>query len=338
MQALEVSGLTIEHARSGYVVHPIHDLDARANDGELVLVLGPGGCGKTTLLSCIAGLLAPARGSIRVGDTEVTALRGPALAEFRRRRVGIVFRGSSLIASLTVAENVASPLRLGGAPRRRATARGEDLLKRVGLDGLGDRAPAELSSGERQLAAVARAMVHDPELILADEPAAGLDYVEVEEVLSLLREIASPGRLVLVATQDRRLRQLADRVIDLTPRAGLDDDGVRTLSLAAGERLFRQGDHSDLVYVVERGQVEVYRERVDGSEELRATFGPGEYFGELGPLLSLPRAASVRATETTVLTSYGTDAFRAWRASGAASSGRRPSGESQSATKVASAE
>ena len=337
MAELRICGLTVEHTRSGYIVHPIHELDAQADDGELALVLGPSGCGKTTLLSCIAGLVAPARGSIHVDETEVTALRGSSLAEFRRTGVGIVFPGSRLIESLTVGENVIAPLRLVGVARERALGRGEELLERVGLGAVGERAVAELSSGQRRRAAVARALVHDPPLIIADEPTAGLDYVEVEEVLGLLREIASPGRLVLVASHDQRLRPLADRVIDLTPRAGLDDDGARTLSLAAGESLFRQGDHSDLVYVVERGQVEVYRERVDGSEELRAIFGPGEYFGELGPLLSLPRSASARATETTVLTSYGTDAFRAWRGSGAPAA-RRSSRESRAAIEVASAE
>jgi putative ABC transport system ATP-binding protein len=314
MAELRISNLTIEYTRSGYVVRPIEDLDARASDGELVLLLGPSGCGKTTLLSCIAGLLTPARGRIHVGERDVTALEGGGLTDFRRSSVGIVFQAFNLVASLTVRENVMAPLRMAGVSRRTARRRADELLERVALKDRVDHRPDELSGGQQQRVAIARALVHDPPLIVADEPTAHLDYVQVEEVLRLLREIASPGRLVVVATHDDRFRPLADRVIDLTPQAPAEDEPAHTLTLAAGELLFRQGDDSDLVYVVERGQVEAYRERPDGSEDLRALFGPGEYFGELGPLLSLPRSASVRAIETTLLTSYGPQAFRAWQA------------------------
>jgi putative ABC transport system ATP-binding protein len=327
MTELRVSELTIEYNRSGYVVRPIDGLDAQASDGELVLLLGPSGCGKTTLLSCMAGLLTPARGTIRVGSTEVTELDGSPLTEFRRRSVGIVFQAFNLVASLTVRENVMAPLRLAGTPRRAARHRAEELLELVALGNRMDHRPDELSGGQQQRVAIARALVHDPPLILADEPTAHLDYVQVEEILRLLREIASPGRLVVVATHDDRFRPLADRVFDLTPQAPAEDEPAQALTLAAGELLFRQGDRSDLVYVIERGQVEAFGERADGSEELRAIYGEGEYFGELGPLLSIPRTASVRATETTVLTSYGPQAFRAWqatRANGGSRTSRSP--------------
>ncbi len=162
--------------------------------------------------------------------------------------------------------------------------------------------------------AIARALVHDPPLIVADEPTAHLDFVQVEEVLTLLREIAAPGRLVVVATHDDRFRPLADRVIDLTPRSAAADDAEREVSLGAGEILFRQGDAPDLVYEVKSGVIEVFRERADGSEEPRAEFGPGEYFGELGPMLALPRSATARARESSVLTGYGPQAFRNRRA------------------------
>ena len=320
MTGLRISGLTVEHTRGPYAIRPIQALDAAVDDGELALVLGPSGCGKTTLLSCIAGALTPAEGSIRLGGREVGSLHGASLTEFRRSGIGIVFQSKSLIPSLTARENVLAPLRLAGVERRVAQARGDELLELVGLADRGDQLPGQLSADQCQRVAIARALVHDPPLIVADEPTARLDYVQVEEVLGLLRQLAAPGRMVVVASHDRRFQALADQVIDLTPPAGFEDDGVRVLSLAAGERLFRQGDRSDLIYVVERGHVEVYRERVDGSEELRSTLGPGEYFGELGPLLSLPRAASARATETAVLTSYGTEAFRLWRT---ARAGRR---------------
>ncbi len=314
MTGLRIEDLTIEYKLSDYVLRPIQGLTVQARDGELVLMLGPSGCGKTTLMSCMAGLLRPAAGTIRVGETEVTSLEASALTEYRRQGVGIVFQAFNLIASLTTLENVMAPLRMAKVPRAEARKRSEELIARVGLEERLDHRPAELSGGQQQRVAIARALVHDPPLIVADEPTAHLDYVQVEEVLKLLREIAAPGRLVVVATHDDRFRPLADRVIDLTPRSTEADDAEREVSLGAGEVLFRQGDPPDLVYEVKSGLIEVFRERADGSEEPRAEFGAGEYFGELGPMLALPRSATARAREPAVLTGYGPQAFRNLRA------------------------
>jgi putative ABC transport system ATP-binding protein len=312
MVELSIEDLTVEYTESGYVVRPLNGLSAAAGDGELVLLLGPSGSGKTTLLSCLAGLLTPSRGRIRVGDTDVTLLEGPALTEFRRRGVGIAFQAFNLVPSLTAKENVIVPMRLAGVPRSRARPRAEELLRRVGLGERMDHRPGALSGGQQQRVAIARALVHDPPLVVADEPTAHLDYVQVEEVLRLLRELAAPGRLVIVATHDDRFTPLADRVIDLAPKAAVDG-ASRKVSLDPGAVLFEQGDEADWVYVVDSGRVEVYRERADGSEEVSATFGPGDYFGELGPLLSLPRSASARAVEATVLTAYAPQEFRRLR-------------------------
>ena len=205
MTRLRIENLTIEYAQGGYAVRPIERFGLVADDGDLVLLLGPSGSGKTTLLSCLAGLLTPAAGNVHVGDTEVTALSGAALAQYRRHGVGIVFQAFNLIPSLNARENVAAPLRLAGVRRREARMRADALLDRVGL---GDRAhhrPAELSGGQQQRVAIARALVHDPPLIVADEPTAHLDYVQVEGVLALIRELAAPGRLVVVSTHDARL-------------------------------------------------------------------------------------------------------------------------------------
>ncbi len=313
MAELRISDLTIEYTRGGYALRPIEDFSERAEDGELVLLLGPSGCGKTTLMSCIAGLLTPTQGTIALDETEVTALQGDGLTEYRRHGVGIIFQAFNLIASLTTLENVMAPMRLAGSSRQDARARAEELLERVGLEQRLDHKPDELSGGQQQRVAIARALVHDPPLILADEPTAHLDFLAVEEVLRLLREIAAPGRLVVVATHDDRFRPLADRVIDLTPGRGGEAEGERPVALAAGEVLFRQGAASDLVYVVESGLVEVFRELADGGEEPRAEFGPGEYFGELGPMLNLPRSATARAKQPTALIGYGPQAFRGRR-------------------------
>jgi putative ABC transport system ATP-binding protein len=313
---LHIDNLTIEYKRGDYILRPIQNLSVRTGDGELVLMLGPSGCGKTTLISCMAGLLRPAAGTIRVAENEVTALAANALNDYRRHGVGIVFQAFNLIASLTTLENVMAPLRLAKVPRAEARRRSEELIDRVGLSERIGHRPGELSGGQQQRVAIARALVHDPPLIVADEPTAHLDYLQVEEVLKLLREIAAPGRLVVVATHDDRFRPLADRVIDLTPHTTVVAEAEEEISVGAGEVLFRQGDAPDLIYVVKSGRIEAFRERQDGSEEMLAEFGPGDYFGELGPMLALPRSATARAREPAVLTGYGRQAFRNRHAEG----------------------
>jgi putative ABC transport system ATP-binding protein len=312
---VQIRNLTIEYAQSGYVVRPIEQLDADAGDGELVLLLGPSGCGKTTLLSCLAGILTPSRGTITVGDSDLTALSHRELARYRRDDVGIVFQAFNLIASLSARENVAAPLRLAGVSKAKATRRAEELLERVGLSDRTHHAPQALSGGQQQRVAIARALVFDPPLIVADEPTAHLDYVQVEGVLRFLRELATAGRVVIVATHDHRFTPLADRVIDLTPQMGHSKGCSETVELAAGEVLFEQGAMGELIYVVDEGEMEVFRRDAEGDEIVLSTIGPGSYFGELGPLLSLPRAASARARRPTKLTGYPLNAFRAMQRS-----------------------
>jgi putative ABC transport system ATP-binding protein len=181
------------------------------------VLLGPSGCGKTTLLSCLAGLLTPTGGRIEFGSIVVDELRGPALSEYRRRTVGVVFQAFNLIASLTARGNIVVPMRLAGTPRAAAKARADELVSRVGLDERAHHRPAQLSGGQQQRAAIARALVHDPPLLLADEPTAHLDHIQVESILRLMRDLASPGRIVVVSTHDDRVSQLADRVIELAP-------------------------------------------------------------------------------------------------------------------------
>jgi putative ABC transport system ATP-binding protein len=151
--------------------------------------------------------------------------------------------------------------------------------------------------------------VHDPPLLLADEPTAHLDHIQVEGVLELLRGLAAAGRMVVVSTHDDRITRLADRVIELAPRSAPPADAPVAVTLAAGELLFAQGDASDLVYVVEDGSIALFRERDDGTPELVANVGSGSYFGELGPLLGMPRSSSARATCDTRLTGYAPHLF-----------------------------
>jgi putative ABC transport system ATP-binding protein len=297
MTNLVVRDLTMEYSSGGYKVRPIDSLDLDISTGELVLLLGASGCGKTTLLSMLARLLTPTHGTIHFGDTDVTALSGHALAEYRRRTVGIVFQAFNLIPSLTARENVQIALQSAKVPRVQARARAEEVLTQVDLVARMHHRPGDLSGGQQQRVAIARALALDPPLILADEPTAHLDYIQVDGVLRLLRDLATPGRIVVVATHDDRLLPLADRVLELTPRASGEALPPETVSLADGEVLFQQGDDGVRVYVVDSGTVEIYRVLADGAEEQLAAIAPGNYFGELAPMFGLRRSASARAVD-----------------------------------------
>jgi putative ABC transport system ATP-binding protein len=307
---LAVRDLTIEYTSGGYKVRPINDLNLDVESGELVLLLGASGCGKTTLLSALATLLTPTAGTIHVGDVEVTGLRGPALVEYRRKTVGVVFQAFNLISSLNARENVEVPLRSAKVPRREARARAVELLDHVGLTDRMDHRPGDLSGGQQQRVAIARALAHDPPLVLADEPTAHLDYIQVDGVLRLLRELAQPGRVVVVATHDDRLLPLADRVVELSTRAVEDARSPAQVSLASGQVLFHEGDPGDLVYVVESGEVELVRDLAGGGEELVHVAAPDGYFGELAPMFGLRRSATARARTPAVVTGYTLRDFR----------------------------
>jgi putative ABC transport system ATP-binding protein len=301
--------LVVEYSASGYIVRPIDGLDMEVSNGELALLLGASGCGKTTLLSVLAAILRPRHGSVLLDDLEVTELHGSALTEYRRRKVGIVFQTFNLIPSLNASENVQVPLRAAGLGGRRARGRADELLERVALGGRRGHRPSELSGGEQQRVAIARALALDPPMVLADEPTAHLDYIQIEGVLKLLRQIADEGRVVVVATHDERIVPLADRIAGLSPRPR-ERGTVTEVQLAPGEILFHQGDPSELVYVVEEGEVELVRLLANGSEELLARQGPGRYFGELGPMFGIRRSATARATTQSRLTGLPLSEFR----------------------------
>ena len=188
--------------------------------------------------------------------------------------------------------------------------------------------PGDLSGGQQQRVAVARAIALDPPLILADEPTAHLDFIQVEEVLRLIRELASGERLVVVATHDTRMLPLADRVVELVPHVATTDKPPADASeLAAGSVLFEQGSMGDLIYIVSEGEFEIVRELADGGEELLRVATAGDYFGEIGTLFGLPRSATVRARTDAVVIGYtGQGIPRAARACGRARRDRGPRG------------
>jgi putative ABC transport system ATP-binding protein len=308
--SVTIRDLVVEYSSGGYLVRPVDSLNLEFGDGELVLLLGASGCGKTTLLSALASILTPTSGSIQVDDTEVVGLRGRALREYRQNKVGIVFQAFNLVPSLNALENTAMPLWEAKWRAGRARERALELLRDVDLGEYTARRPSELSGGQQQRVAIARALAHDPPLVLADEPTAHLDYIQVEGVLRLLRETARPGRIVVVATHDDRLLPLADRIVELSPVAKPASAEPQRVELAAGEVLFQQGDVGTYVYVVESGEIDLVRIRDDGEEEIIARAQPGGYFGELAPIFGIPRSATARASQPSVVTGYTPADFR----------------------------
>ncbi|WP_227025163.1 ABC transporter ATP-binding protein [Streptomyces tsukubensis] len=207
--ALTLEGVSREYRRGVPALHP---LDLTVPRGRFLAVMGPSGCGKSTLLQCAAGLDRPTRGTVRIGRTELAALKESALTRLRRERVGFVFQAHNLVPSLNVLENVALPLLLGGAP---ADGRALATLAAVGLAERRDAAPDELSGGERQRVAVARALVTQPDLVFADEPTGALDPATAQDVLALLRRAVDEGHTVVMVTHDPAAAAWADEVLFL---------------------------------------------------------------------------------------------------------------------------
>jgi ABC-type lipoprotein export system ATPase subunit len=211
-----VRSVSKSYRRGQRSVSALADISFELGRGELALLIGPSGSGKTTLLNLIAALDRPDRGEVNIGGSNVTALRRAAAARYRNERVGIVFQSYNLLPQLTALENIEVPT----LPHRRSNRRrAQELLVEVGL---GDRArhrPPELSGGEQQRVAVARALVNDPVLILADEPIGNLDDESARKVIELLEKACrGQGKTLILVAHDRELIPQADRILEL--RAG----------------------------------------------------------------------------------------------------------------------
>lgn len=306
-----VDQLVVEYVTEGYRIRALDALTFKAPPGEIVALLGPSGSGKTTLLSCLAGILTPTSGRIEVNGLDLTALTVSALNDYRRTQVGIVFQAFNLIPSLTARENVAAPLLAAGVKARAALARADELLDVVGMADRTRHRPGQLSGGQQQRVAIARALVHDPPVVLADEPTANLDYVQAEAIVGLLRDLRAQGRTILISTHDQRIVPIADAVVHMVPELEAGADGTGHIEFAAGASIFEQGSRGLVAYVVEEGSVDIVRILADGGEKHLATLGPGQYFGELAPLIGFPRSASARAATDVVVRGYRIQQFRA---------------------------
>ena len=195
------------------ILNALKDINFTARRGELVLVLGPSGSGKTTFLSIIAGLIEPTTGTAILYGGQINSFKNKAMQKFRAENIGFVFQNFMLIDSLSVIENIMLAEKFAGAGRKQARATAIDTLDKLKIGHLASKFPKELSQGEKQRAAVGRAVVNNAELILADEPTASLDTENGLEVIRLLHKYAENGACVLIASHDHRIKDYADRVL-----------------------------------------------------------------------------------------------------------------------------
>jgi putative ABC transport system ATP-binding protein len=215
--AVRLSGVTKEFGAGETAIRVLHGIDLELPPGEMTLLVGPSGCGKTTLISIIAGLLDATSGEVEVLGANLGGMRGNHKVRFRGANIGFVFQQYNLLPALTAAENAAVPLLIAGWRRPAAIQKAESMLEQVGLASRMKALPNQLSGGQQQRVAIARALVHEPKLLVCDEPTAALDAHSGQTVLELLRKIAvQPDRGVIVVTHDSRIFHFGDRMVTMS--------------------------------------------------------------------------------------------------------------------------
>jgi putative ABC transport system ATP-binding protein len=215
--AVRCRGVTKEFGTGDSRTWALQGADLEVYTGEMTLLVGPSGCGKTTLISIVAALLDATGGDVRVLGKDLARLSGCQKVLFRGAQIGFVFQQYNLLPALTAAENAAVPLLIQGQPRARAVARAAELLAELGMGNRVTALPAQLSGGQQQRVAIARALIHEPRLLVCDEPTAALDAQSGQTVMELLRRVAvQPERAVIVVTHDNRVFRFGDRIIHMS--------------------------------------------------------------------------------------------------------------------------
>ena len=232
---LELRDVSRQHGSGETAVHALRGVSLVVRPGELVAVMGPSGSGKSTLLTLAGGLDTPTSGDVRVDGQSLAGLSRGAVARLRRRSLGYVFQDLNLIPSLTAAENVQLPLELDGVRTAAARRAARAALAEVGLADHADRFPDEMSGGQQQRTAIARALVGDRRLVLADEPTGALDSETGEAILQLLRARVDAGAAALLVTHEARHAAWADRVVFLRDGRVVGESTGTTAEVAYGE-------------------------------------------------------------------------------------------------------
>jgi putative ABC transport system ATP-binding protein len=228
----ELSNVSKSYAHKQGKVTALQSTTLRIARGEFVAVVGPSGSGKTTMLSILGGMLAPSSGQVLLDGKSLYRSTAAHRAQTRLQMIGFVFQTFNLVPYLTAMENVQVPLMLTGGPTENQERRAIELLTRVGLEGRLHHKPSELSVGQQQRVALARTLVNDPPVILADEPTGNLDPSTREHVLGFLGELSREGRTVVMVTHDPSAAERAARRLQLVDGAVREDSGARVQRVA----------------------------------------------------------------------------------------------------------
>jgi ABC-type lipoprotein export system ATPase subunit len=220
---LRARGLRKDYGKGEGLVRAVDEVDVDVASGETLAVMGPSGCGKSTLLHLLGGLDRPSAGELWLNGKRTDHLSERALAGLRRREIGFVFQAFHLMDELTARENVELPALLAGRSPRQARRRALTLLDRVGLADRADHLPSALSGGQRQRVAIARSLVNEPLVVLADEPTGNLDSGATLEVLRLFDQLHSSGLTLVIVTHDERVAATADRLVSMRDGALVDE-------------------------------------------------------------------------------------------------------------------
>lgn len=215
--AVETRGIVKDFPAGDGFARVLHGIDLAVEKGRLTMLVGPSGCGKTTLLSIMTGILSPTAGDVLVTGVPITDLPDAKKVTFRRKTLGFIFQQYNLLPALSAAENAAIPLIADGSPWSKAVKRAADLLAELGLQDHIGKLPNQLSGGQQQRVAIARALVHEPGVIVCDEPTAALDAEAGRTVMELLaRRAKDERRAVIVVTHDDRIFSFADRIVSMS--------------------------------------------------------------------------------------------------------------------------
>lgn len=222
--AVKVKDVSKSFKTGDMTIEALKSIDLEIRRGELMMIVGPSGCGKTTLLSVIAGTLNFDRGEIEVLGESLNRMKEEQITEFRKKNIGFIFQQFHLIKTLTCLENVSIPLLLNQASISVSEEKASLILKEVGLEGRENDYPKFLSGGQQQRVAIARALIHEPSLIICDEPTASLDADTGISIMNLLKSIVErSGRTVIIVTHDNRIFKYADRLCKM------DDGKIRNI-------------------------------------------------------------------------------------------------------------
>ena len=215
--AIALRGVTKVFGSGDTKTWALRGVDLDVNYGELTLLVGPSGCGKTTLISIIAGLLNVSEGEVSVFGQDLVNLRNGRLVNFRAKNIGFVFQQYNLLPALTAAENAAVPLVIAGEYRGKAVRAAREMLGQFDLGARANAYPSQLSGGQQQRVAIARALIHQPRLLVCDEPTAALDAHSGQTVMQLLKRVAvQPDRAVIIVTHDSRVYRYGERIVHMS--------------------------------------------------------------------------------------------------------------------------